>query len=158
MSRTGDAPEAGFTLLELLVVMAVLGLMLALVPGRLAGGDRIGGAEVARGIEAGLRLARSEAMAGGARVDFVVDMARRSYGSGAEAPRPIPDGIDVETATALSPGLGKSSVAIAFHPNGSSSGGLITLSDGTGRREVRVDWLTGRVSVSTAAPAEPTGG
>ena len=37
---------------------------------------------------------------------------------------------------------------IRFQPDGSSTGGRITLADGRRRMAVGVDWLTGRVSVA----------
>ena len=37
---------------------------------------------------------------------------------------------------------------IRFNPDGSSTGGRITLADGSRRVAVGVDWLTGRVSVA----------
>jgi general secretion pathway protein H len=38
--------------------------------------------------------------------------------------------------------------AIRFNPDGSSTGGRISLSDGGRRIAVGVDWLTGRVAVA----------
>jgi len=39
---------------------------------------------------------------------------------------------------------------IDFHPDGSSSGGRISLADGRRTIMVGVDWLTGRVSIADA--------
>ncbi|HEV7367823.1 GspH/FimT family pseudopilin [Arenibaculum sp.] len=147
-SPTGDAGgAAGFTLMELLVSLAVLGLVLALVPGLLPDSRSSANVEtVARGIEAGLRLARSEAMSDNRPVGFVLDMVARSYGIEGGPWRPVPDGIVVETVTAQAETLGKGAIGIRFNPNGSSTGGRITVTDGVRHHRVSVDWLTGRIS------------
>ena len=38
--------------------------------------------------------------------------------------------------------------AIRFFPDGTSTGGRVTLTDGKGEHHVVVDWLTGRISVN----------
>lgn len=70
----------GFTLLELLVVLALATALIALVPPLIA--TAIPGTELkasARKVAAGLRLAREEAIRSGRDVAFVLDLEEHSY-------------------------------------------------------------------------------
>jgi general secretion pathway protein H len=128
--------QYGFTLIEMVVVLAVLGLMLGLVVSRgPAHSRRLDLDATARQVTVSLRLARARAIAenrvvrweagpGGFRVDD-------------EAPHLLP--ADVRFAGAGS---------IGFAADGSSSGGQITLRGGERQVAIGVDWLTGRVRLS----------
>ena len=60
----------------------------------------------------------------------------------------MPAGIDLELLTvATELGGGGARGGIRFFPDGSSTGGRVTLSHGSRQYFVDVDWLTGRVSV-----------
>ena len=139
----------GFTLLELLVVLALLALALLLVPPMLSKG--VPGAELkaaASEVAAGLREARSRAIARNSEVAFVVDVEARSFHFGATArPRVLAQGLTLSLVTADSEQTGATRGSIRFFPDGASTGGRITLSLGERRYDVAVDWLTGQVSV-----------
>jgi general secretion pathway protein H len=140
---------AGFTLIEMIVVLAVLALALVLIVGYKPPWSRgldmdAGAAELA----GQLRLARAEAIAGNRAVVFGIDHAGRRYRLGEAASRPLPPGLDIELLTVAgerqAPALG----GIRFHPDGSSSGGRIVLAGKTRTVAIGVDWLTGRVAVA----------
>ena len=139
----------GFTLLELLVVLALVALALALVPPMLSSG--VPGAELkaaARDITAGLRETRSRAIARNTEVAFVVDVEARSFRvGGAAAPRAVPEPILLSLVTAQQEQTDETRGGIRFYPDGSSTGGRITLSHGDRSYDVTVDWLTGRISL-----------
>jgi general secretion pathway protein H len=132
--------EAGFTLIELLVTLGLAGLLLALVPPLLdKGGDRARLAHDRRLLLAELRLARSSAIASDRAVTVRFDLERRRFGI--ETPdRPFAGGIDVSLETPL-----EDRGAIRFFPDGSASGGAITLANAGGRADLAVDWLTGAI-------------
>lgn len=136
------ARAAGFTLLEVLVVLAVLGLMAALVVARDYG--RHPGLEAraaALTVAQALRTARGRAIATDRSVLVSVNPERRALRIGEDPPLRLAPSL---TVTHLGgPGT------IRFAADGSASGGTIELRDGTQRVLVSVDWLTGRVSVST---------
>ena len=134
------AAERGFTLLEMLVVLAVLGLMAGLVisrgPLRSAGLD----ARMAANQLAGtLRAARSQAIAADRPVVVAIDGSTGTVRVGTAAPR------------AFGVRLSGPDRPIVFAPDGSSGGGAITVVSGAIRKRVDVDWLTGRVSIADAS-------
>lgn len=120
--------SAGFTLLELLVVVAVLALAAALVVPRLstATGASAFAAATQRAMSE-LRLARNSAIQE-RREEFIT--ATRLSGL---------TGVDVET-TPLD--------GIRFSPDGSGSGGRVHLLDGGRQASIDIDWLTGRAQIS----------
>jgi len=140
------AAQAGFTLVELLVVLGLLALAYGMVAPSL--GRAIGSSEMhiaSRDLVAGLREARSSAIAGGREVRFVVDGAAGAYGVG-QARRSIPRGFEIAADVPESRRLSQRIVAIDFFPDGASTGGQVVLAvRGGARFAVDVDWLTGRV-------------
>jgi general secretion pathway protein H len=142
-------PSRGFTLLELLFVLALMVLMLALVPPLLTGS--VSGAQLkaaARELAAGLSQARSEAILRQRDAVLVLDVDRRSYQiTGTARVFRLPEKLDFKLYTAQSELAGGSAGAIRFFPDGSSTGGRITVSAGERSFGVDVDWLTGRVRI-----------
>ena len=145
-----QAGQAGFTLIEMLAVLVVLGVAAALLavrgPQRSPGLDlRTASEEVA----GSLRLARTRAIAGNRVVGVTFDAATRSVRLDGTAARTLPPGIGIAVTATLRETAGEHLAAIRFAPDGSSTGGQVEL-QGRGRRvEVGVNWLTGRVVVSS---------
>jgi general secretion pathway protein H len=130
----------GFTLIEVLVVLAILGLSAGLVATRArpgAGGWDLRGA--GRQVGDLLREARATAIAGNRAVSVLANAA--SGGLGIEGGRQL----SLPRSVALLAGG-----AIGFAGDGSSTGGALVLAQGGQRLVVAVDWLTGRISL--AAP------
>jgi general secretion pathway protein H len=147
--ETGSGCNSGFTLIELLVALAIMGLSLALIVGyRMPWSRALGLQGTATQLASGLRLARSEAILSNRQVLFDVDTVGHRYRVGNAAPQSLPAALSIELLTisgeAGKPGEGD----IRFNPDGSSTGGRISLIDGQRRVAVGVDWLTGRVSIA----------
>ena len=141
----------GYTLIELLVVLAVLGLALVLITGYKPPWSRGLGLEAtAAELAAGLRLARAEAIHGNRPIAFDLDVIGHRYRIGSGSPRHLPADLSVELLTISGEARSAGEGDIRFHPDGSSTGGRISLIDGQRRIAVGVDWLTGRVSVAHA--------
>ncbi|MCB8883157.1 GspH/FimT family pseudopilin [Acidisoma cellulosilytica] len=142
--------QAGFTLLEMLVVIVILGLSIALVvsrgPARSLGLDSEGAAEA---IAQNLRLARSEAISTDRLVAFSLDPSNRVTALDGKPGTSLPPDVSVAITTATG-GIVRSQAAITFAPDGSSSGGRVIVSAGSRHLQVLVDWLTGRVNVTDA--------
>jgi general secretion pathway protein H len=117
---------AGFTLLEMLIVILVMSLILALLAGY--GPPKSRWAETrgaAQAVAEAMEAARGRAITGGAPVIL---------------PLPAVPAWLVERVTAPEG-------QIVFEPDGSASGGTVVLDDGGRRIAVTADWLTGRVRV-----------
>ena len=144
-----DRGAGGFTLIELLVSLAILGLALSLIAGYKPPWSRGLGLQATAGeLAAGLRLARSEAILSNRPVLFDLDLIGHRYRIGTGTPRRLPADLSLELLTISGEALNDREGAIRFNPDGSSTGGRISLADGRRRIGVGVDWLTGRVSVA----------
>ena len=140
--------RAGFTLIEMLVVLAILALVMAVIPPLLAGGQARAELDTAgHELAAALRETRSLAIREGRRESFVIDAAGR-FRAGDGPMRPLAPGLGLALATA--DGGARPSGAIGFFADGSSTGGKLVLLRGERRSYVTVDWLTGRVALDPA--------
>jgi general secretion pathway protein H len=141
---------AGFTLIELLVVLGILALVLALALPMLPGSaDRVALRAAAADVAAGLREARSLALVHGRSAVFTLNTDRRIYRVGDGAPwRALPTTVQPTLFTATREQLNTVTGDIRFFADGSSTGGAVHLVQGSADNEVRVDWLTGRISVT----------
>lgn len=139
----------GFTLVELLVVLAIISLLLALTP---AAFNRImPGLEVqsaTRQLAASLRSARSAAIRDNTETTLTIDLEARLYRLdelGRE--QAIDEGIEVSMLTARSELESEQTGRIRFYPDGTSTGGRVTFAGGGAAYDVLVDWLTGRIRI-----------
>ncbi|MEA3278177.1 MAG: GspH/FimT family pseudopilin [Pseudomonadota bacterium] len=137
----------GFTLLELLVVLAIATLLLAVTPPLITAA--LPGVELkaaARRTTAGLRLAREEAIRRGRDASLVLDVEARSFEvEGDFRAVRLPDDVTLRLVAAESEMLSDQVGAIRFFPDGSSTGGRIVLSREGKGYQVGVEWLTGRI-------------
>jgi general secretion pathway protein H len=142
-------PAGGFTLIEILVVLAVLGFALALIAAHKAPWSAALGLDgTAAELAQQLRLARAEAIARDRPVAFVLDLAHHAYRVGDGPAHPLPAHLAVQMLTIAGEELAPGAAAIRFNPDGSATGGRISLSADHRRIAVGVDWLTGRVRVA----------
>lgn len=139
----------GFTLLEIIVVLVIGAIAYALLLGiPFRGATTSDLKAAARTLAAGLRQAQTMAITTRRDATLAVDVEGREYTlPGESAPRALPKGIDLKLYTAQSEVTNERKGAIRFYPDGSSTGGRITLSAGERKYLVDVDWLTGRVSI-----------
>jgi general secretion pathway protein H len=139
--------EAGFTLLEMLVVVAILGATAAILvahgPARSPG---LEAREAASQLAQTMRLGRSRAIAADRPVPMVLDLAtHRLTLDGALRPAPA---ASVALAAVMADGRVPPRVAeFVFAPDGSATGGRILVGVGRRRTAIVVDWLTGRVGI-----------
>ena len=148
ISRFDIAREAGFTLIELIVVLAILGLMTVFLTGNVRRvSPAVEGRAAAQAISGALRQARSEAIAGNASVWFTVNLAGRSYQWGRNPPRAVPGTLNLSLLTSQDQVVSESAGRIRFDPDGGSSGGRISIAGGGVVWWVGIDWLSGRVSI-----------
>lgn len=143
------AQQRGFTLLELVVVLVIAAAIYALLLGvPMRGATSADLKAAARTIASGLRQAQTTAMATRRDATLNLDLESREFTvAGDKEPRKLPGDVDLKLYTAESEVTSEHTGAIRFYPDGSSTGGRITLASGKRRYVVDVDWLTGRVSV-----------
>lgn len=138
--------QQGFTLIEMLVVLVVLGLVLSVVAPRFASGNpalavRSAGLDLVAGLQLARNLAVSENRAVAIKLDrkasaFEVEGRRRGLPPGVALTRP--DLREDERDAAIE---------VRFFPDGSSSGARIGVVRGAHRLVIDVDWLTGTIQV-----------
>jgi general secretion pathway protein H len=127
--RNSPQIDAGFTLLEMMVVIAIMGLTLLLISSYLQPHSRWLETQAAgRQVAEAMRDARGSAIVHGQPVALVLP----------HLPAWLPVAVQAPAG------------AIVFEPDGSASGGRVVLGDAsqTGSHQdvvVSVDWLTGRV-------------
>jgi general secretion pathway protein H len=124
--------QAGFTLLEMIVVIVIMamvaGLVLVKQPWHSVG---LNTDATVRALTNGLRLARSRAIAQDRMVSVVTAAEGFSVDGGAAWKLPPEETLSVSQ--------------VVFMPDGGSTGGTILLAAGPRRVAVDVNWLTGRV-------------
>lgn len=138
--------SSGFTLIEMLIVLVILGLATAVVglavpEWRARSALREAGAEVERL----LAQARGTALRQQSPVLVRFDPEDRRIGIPAlDRWQTVPAGVDLTlTGAAIAPG--GDTPALLFLGDGSSSGGVLTLNRGDLRLALRIAWLTGTV-------------
>ena len=146
IERRAHHRARGFTMLEMLVAISIVGLLLAVtVPASARFYESIQYRQAVRDVITALASARYRAINTGRAQDVTVDPRGNRLGSNGEVTS-LPEGfaVAVHSASELnSDSLG----VIRFYPEGGSSGGGVDLEreDGSGVR-ISVDWLVGRVS------------
>ncbi len=148
--RHRDKHDGGFTLLELLLVLAIASLLFALVPPLFSAA--VPGARLkseARELAATLRQARNQAIIGNRDVSVVLETRPPRYRIGNAAPHDLPDGLALDMPGAAQEGIVEDQPRrLYFYPDGSSSGETILLRQGERAYRLRVDWLLGDVALS----------
>jgi general secretion pathway protein H len=147
--RAWATRQAGFTILEILVVLVIAGIAYTLILGTPFGRASAGDLKAAaRTLASGLRTAQSTAMVTRRDALLTVDLESREFTVAGDANvHKLSEKIDLKLFTAQSEVASERRGSIRFYPDGSSTGGRITVSSGERQYLVDVDWLTGRVSI-----------
>lgn len=141
--------QHGFTLLEMLVALIIGVLLVTLVPPLLSGlGGGVELRSAARQLAAGLRSARNQAVTRQQEAVLTLDLAQHRFGvSGDPRVIALPNSVAFNLYTAQSELLDQTTGNIRFFPDGSSTGGAITVSNPKIAYRINVDWLTGAVNI-----------
>lgn len=145
--------ERGYTLFEMLVVLAIFSLVIGLaVPSLRSSTGVIALRQTETILVSAFREARARALATNRQAAVALDLTtnRLSHGlvfSPDDAEVLGDKDLRIEMTTARALVSAESEGAILFFPDGSSSGGRITLQNGNAVRVVEIDWMTGQVRV-----------
>ena len=153
--RAPAPPRAGFTLIEMVVVLIIIGVGMALVVPMVEGGFEAREVRwAARQIASTMHFCRGEAVALGQPQELIIDANENSlhtteWGRWARlTDRAVIDGVQGGNV------VGDGMVQIVFYPNGSTTGADVVIAGRRDRREhrllVSLDPLLGMVHVGDA--------
>jgi general secretion pathway protein H len=142
--KSETAARAGFTLLEMLVSMAILALVAVFAMPLLSGpSDGLRLEATARELLGALRLTRVAAVARDAELALVIDVDGRTFESPAVPRRSFAPDIAAQLTFAEPEQSARSRGGFRFFPDGSSTGGDVVLRLHGREAKICVDWLTG---------------
>jgi prepilin-type N-terminal cleavage/methylation domain-containing protein len=148
-SGNAHRAQAGFTLLELMAVLGLMGLLLGLVlPGLIRSWERESNRATLREFTTSLRTARSDAITRGLRVRLFLNLKTGRYRVEGSPQEGALKGVSLTDARLVWQNPEKSQGYIAFYGDGSTSGGKLALVEPSGRRYLlEVAPITGKVSL-----------
>lgn len=141
--------QRGFALIEILCVLAIIGLLAAIIlPAIPRATSRAKLESVAVETAALLKADRNTALRRRIQVATRIDAAARSIRSGVTGRSiKLPDDVALDTLLASRCANREAGRSIDFFPSGMSCGGVIALTRPGMGFEVRVNWLTGGVEI-----------
>ncbi|HET9049999.1 MAG TPA: GspH/FimT family pseudopilin [Chiayiivirga sp.] len=138
----------GFTLVEIIAVMALIALAMTLVA--VTVGDGLSGARVkaaSRDLVAALRYTRGQAIVNRESQALAIDVEGRRYRAPGKKWVELPKHMEMKLETARSEMEDDSTGRIRFFADGASTGGNVELSLGEVIWRIEINWLTGEVVV-----------
>jgi general secretion pathway protein H len=142
-SKTQGRIQAGFTLIEMIVVLVVLGLVIGIVLAR--GPTRsptIDLTAASRGLTDALRHARGQAILTGRPVRISSAQASEALSRSASRNQAGQIGVALHSP----PDDPRADGVLRFDPDGSANGARIVLTEGQESISITIDWLTGRIT------------
>lgn len=144
------ATATGFTLFEMLLTLALAaGLTLIAMPNFGPAIDSARLKSTSRDVVSALRHARSLALRQRREIRFTLDIHQHIY-TLSDKPKiyRLPETIELKLFTADSEVIDQGRGSVLFFPDGSSTGGRVTLVAGPRKRLIDINWLTGYVSLT----------
>lgn len=142
MRRTAS----GFTLLEVVLVLAIVALASLLAAVAIGGGtDGMRLRSAAKEVAAQLRFTRAQALATGEPQRFTIDPAAHAWTAPKERDGELSPKLSIVFTGAREVQPADDIGAIVFFPDGASTGGRVRMAIGEAAWQVDVAWLTGEV-------------
>lgn len=139
---------AGFTLIEILAVLAIVAAIMGVFAFSIAGRlDKMKISGAARDVMSALRQTRSKAIVSRSEQTLEVDLEARTVTAPDENPIQLPEQLEMKLVTASTEVSSDKVGRIRFFPDGGSTGGKVTLATDTREWQVKVSWLTGEIEL-----------
>ena len=154
VSHTAPYKLLGFTLLELLVVLALLSLVASIAtPNMVSFYHSSKQGALTREVVFKLGKARTAAIETGTPVDFIFSYEEQSFGVKSSIQK-VPSGFVLDMISAQEIAVDHGWFAIRFYPDGSSTGGTVDIISHQTQVviHVRIDWLLGYIELWKEAP------
>ncbi len=144
------AAVRGFTLIELTVVLLIIVLGFTVIGSNISSGNQSSQLKaLARDLSSALRYARGQALISHQEIAVAINLAENTYQlSNRDKTYHFSDEIEVTLVIAQDEFKDEETAHIRFYPDGSSSGGRVTMEWGELMNRVDVNWLSGKVDIS----------
>lgn len=139
----------GFTLLEILIVLGIMGALAAIIVPRVTTSNDYYtmGANV-REVASALRMTRAMAIEKQADKVLLFDLEEKTYHIEGYKKRRIAEDIDIKVFTSQAEITQNGRIAgIRFYEDGASTGGRVTLTLKADKRGIDIVWMTGQVNI-----------
>lgn len=145
--------QHGFSLIEVVAVLALIAIVVGSVAFSFS--KSMGGAKIraaSKDLVAALRYTRGQAIVKGEERALEVDVEKKHYQAEGRGVVALPEELEVRLLTAENEITGDGRGKIRFYPDGSSTGGRVTLARDRREWRVEVAWLTGEVRIEEIKP------
>lgn len=149
MTRQRMRSAAGFSLLELMLVVLLIALMFTMVPRMMGSG--VSGAELkssVRALNSAMKLARDAAINTRREAYVTINVETREFTTTFESrTHKLNEQLTLRLFTSQADQLDQATASFRFYPDGSSNGGRVTIAANEREFAIDIDWLTGRSSI-----------
>jgi general secretion pathway protein H len=149
MTRQRMRSAAGFSLLELMLVVVLIALMFTMVPRMMGSG--VSGAELkssVRALNSAMKLARDAAINTRREAYVTINVETREFTTTFESrTHKLNEQLTLKLFTSQADQLDQATASFRFYPDGSSNGGRVTIAANEREFAIDIDWLTGRSSI-----------
>jgi len=138
--------QRGFSLIEMIAVIVLVAIVATLVSFSFS--KSLSSAKIqaaSRDLVAALRYTRGQAIVKGKEMAMELNLENNSYQAPSKALVQLPKNMELRLLTASQELTSESSGRIRFYPDGSSTGGHISVITGEREWRINVNWLTGEV-------------
>lgn len=140
--------QAGFSLIEIIAVLVIISLIMALTVTSITRSlDSTRVRVAAKDITSALRYTRGQAILSHEEQTLDFDLDKKTYQAPGKDAVELPEGLELKLLTARDEVSSENVGKIRFFPDGSSTGGRVTVLAGEREWRINVGWLTGEIQL-----------